>query len=126
MRCKGCLGVDIPLFQRYRSQYEVIHEVRSNDRSAFQRHGVPRCTGSFHQLGIYSGPAGKLQYDGRKAADNFGYTSFRYYKPIGKQRMRKRILIVQNSEIMSPVIREALDSGAFDLKWLSGRCPACR
>jgi two-component system, OmpR family, phosphate regulon response regulator PhoB len=34
--------------------------------------------------------------------------------------MRKRILIVQNSETMSPVIREALDGGAFDLKWLSG------
>jgi hypothetical protein len=34
--------------------------------------------------------------------------------------MRKRILIVQNAETMSPVIREALDGGAFDLKWLSG------
>ncbi|HTF61655.1 MAG TPA: winged helix-turn-helix domain-containing protein [Edaphobacter sp.] len=34
--------------------------------------------------------------------------------------MRKRILIVQNSETMSPVIREALDSDTFDLKSLSG------
>jgi two-component system response regulator VicR len=34
--------------------------------------------------------------------------------------MRKRILIVQSSETMSPVIREALDNGPFDLRYLSG------
>jgi hypothetical protein len=34
--------------------------------------------------------------------------------------MRKRILIVQSSETMSPVIGEALDNGTFDLRYLSG------
>jgi two-component system response regulator VicR len=34
--------------------------------------------------------------------------------------MRKRILIAQSSETMSPVIREALDNGPFDLRYLSG------
>jgi DNA-binding response OmpR family regulator len=34
--------------------------------------------------------------------------------------MRKRILIVQSLETMSPVIREALDNGTFDLRYLSG------
>jgi DNA-binding response OmpR family regulator len=34
--------------------------------------------------------------------------------------MRKRILIVQSSETLSPVVREALDNGTFDLRYLSG------
>jgi len=34
--------------------------------------------------------------------------------------MRKRILIVQSLETLSPVIREALDNGTFDLRYLSG------
>jgi two-component system response regulator VicR len=34
--------------------------------------------------------------------------------------MRKRILIVQSSETMSPVIGEALDNGSFDLRYRSG------
>ena len=37
-----------------------------------------------------------------------------------RREIRKRILIVQNSETMSPVIREALDSNTFDLQSLSG------
>jgi two-component system response regulator VicR len=34
--------------------------------------------------------------------------------------MRKRILVVQNSDKIAPVIGEALDNGAFDLRYLSG------
>jgi DNA-binding response OmpR family regulator len=34
--------------------------------------------------------------------------------------MRKRILIVQSLETLSPVIREALDNGTFDLRYRSG------